>query len=436
MSDIEAACSIEKLSIELLQIIFLEASIEDGWDPCPLDIRAFPWVAGHVSRRWRELALSFPQMWSDVKLRMWSDEKTGGAMTYRTGELTIASSPKAPKILEEYLLRSKNSSITISVQHMEFCDRPRSRPDVSKVLAVLGGHSDRWKSATIYIEHVPTRSLFRQINGRLSRLEKLNWYHSPNSKLRSTIIAPRLRDLDLGDISCIQSFPQWAQLQRIVLHSPTIEDLRVLQGSHQLHHLCIFEDFPDSHDPPGQPDLEFPHICILACPPSILKAFKELPALRELHLGGGQEQLMTTKLFLQRLSLRLIAFTFPSVSEYNPAIVVDILKMLPGLQTLNMLSLSGVMWNAAMDYLELDPERLDDVHLSELEHVEIFTHSQPEIYRCIAMIESRFSVQSDFPQLKSISWPPFPSMTSHDFPDDVKMRLEALRRRGLKVTHY
>ncbi|KAJ7596393.1 hypothetical protein C8J56DRAFT_1021015 [Mycena floridula] len=438
MSDIEpATCPIEKLPNELLQTIFWEAtSSKNWWDPCPLDLRAFPWVAGQVSRRWRGLALSFPQMWSDVKLRMMGGIRETGDASCCTGELRIALSSKAPEILEEYLLRSKNSSITVHIRSSNF-SVSRSLASTHKVLEVLGGHSERWKSATVNIDNVSTQTLvFTQVNGRIPRLEKFYWCHEPlkSNPLPSAIVAPRLRELSLGEIPCTQSFPQWAQLQRIGLHNPTIEDLRVFQESHQLNHLHITGHFRDS---PAQPDLKFSHLRILDCHPSMLKTFKELPALRELHpMGDGQEQLMTTKLFIQRLSLRLIAFTFPWSTSDDSSIVVDILRILPGLQTLNMQYLSGVMWKAAMDYLELDPERLDDLHLPELEHVEILTRRKPEIHHCIAMIESRFSVQSDFPRLKSIAWYSFPPMTLNDFPDNVKMRLEALGRRGLKVTHY
>ncbi|KAJ7596387.1 hypothetical protein C8J56DRAFT_917331 [Mycena floridula] len=394
---------IQAMPPELLRIIFLEAC-KTLYGPSALDMRTFPWVAGEVCHRWREMVLELPQMWNNLKLII---------------RPRIPLPSNSAHILHEHLLRTKYSPLTVDIVY----PNESYDPNVPKVLTVICARSEQWRSASLVIHYTILAEFFSRINGHLSRLETLRWSGLP---YLGFIVAPNLRNLDLQIASCTHWFPQWAQLQRITLHDTlAFSELEVLQASDQLQELHLIAQFFFF----SPPTIKLSNLRVLKCFPMHLDLFLELPKLAELDLTGTRDDLMSTTAFIQRISPRLISLKLPFLADdYDPSVIVDIFNMSPVLERLNMRCLAGAMWNAAMDFLEIHPEQLDEsVHLLELKHIDVWSRTEVETYRCIEMIESRFSNSRRF---KSINWCRMPGK---DFPQGVEMRLERLGHRGLKI---
>ncbi|KAJ7572668.1 hypothetical protein C8J56DRAFT_988039 [Mycena floridula] len=389
---------LEAIPNELLRVIFVEAcTAVDKEELSALDMRACRWTIGQVCGLWREIALSCPQMWDDLEVMVSSSSRDGNRLMFqaRCGKRLLPS--KSADILQEHLSRSRNSSISVKMH----CSAVYSEIDERKgaeLFRLVGGYSEKWKDASLKMqEKSMNQALFTQVNGRLSRLEKLSWDPLPYP-LPNTIVAPCLRDIDIGQASITRSFPQWAQLQRILSNYPWHDDLRALQQCHHLHQLRLL----NLRSQTVQPELIFAHLRVLTCTPSALKVFLELPSLEELHLYDHDPNLAATIAFIQRLSPRLTSFTFPTSyksSDLECYIAIDILKMLPGLKTLNILRFEG-HGTKIIKYLTVDSNHLDDAVLPELQHIKLETPDVEKICSSIKMIESRFFVLG----LKSVEW--------------------------------
>ncbi|KAJ7572641.1 hypothetical protein C8J56DRAFT_583748 [Mycena floridula] len=213
-----------------------------------------------------------------------------------------------------------------------------------------------------------------------------------------------------------------------------LDGLRILQGSRQLRKLTVILD---DHHNTLQPELKFAHLHVLHCPSPFLDAFLELPQLEELNLNpsglgpGHSDNLVAVPKFIQRVSPQIRSLILPERRQFSIVDLFHTLDMLPGLQILHFRGTFRDWWNDLMDYLCVDPNQLDRARLPQLQHIVIETTEETETYRCIEMIESRFSLRYDFPRLKSVGW--LHLWAKKEVPEVVQVRFEELRRQGLSV---
>ncbi|KAJ7579910.1 hypothetical protein C8J56DRAFT_1169698 [Mycena floridula] len=409
---------IETLPNEVLGLIFVESC--ELYEQA-LDAKSFPWIAGKVCRRWREIALSFSPLWNQLDLRL-STNAAGVTTTglYGRGHQLRSSSAE---ILQECLRRSKNSSLKIQISYVAR-DREKSSA-VSDLLLLVGAHSERWKSAVVWVQVSSFAwSLFRQVHNHLPRLEMLHWQGLPHP-LAKTIVAPSLWKMNLTELSCTRSFPQWSQLKQITLDtsyglappsdqlSSIIHDLRTLQASHQLVRLELNSSSTlDSHL--QHAEFQFNHLRVLRCRPSMSKVFLKLPALEELDLSPGLTSgLASFPAFLHRTAPKLTSLTLPTLigDESFSRSAIDGLNMLPSLTILRMRQpyldscashtlfgrIQSVFWqqgknsHAIIDYLRVDPDHLDQAPVPNLQHLSLWGNFIPGF---LDMVESRFSTEA------------------------------------------
>ncbi|KAK0479829.1 hypothetical protein EDD18DRAFT_1440537 [Armillaria luteobubalina] len=67
-----------RLSPELLTEIFIRCSSSYIEYDSPLDPRALPWTVSHVCRKWREVAIGTPEIWSSIRLNFVHDRFLNG----------------------------------------------------------------------------------------------------------------------------------------------------------------------------------------------------------------------------------------------------------------------------------------------------------------------------------------------------------------------
>ncbi|KAJ7579855.1 hypothetical protein C8J56DRAFT_1058881 [Mycena floridula] len=451
---------IDRLATEILELIFLEAGkswcrvsgrdMKLRWSEkskneeelrCSpaLDMKSFPWVAGQVSSRWRQIALCFPEMWSQVWLELPRLSQRPMPMKCGIRGPEMLWSPSYAQILEEHLLRAKNFplQVTIIVDFQFLHPESLIYKAIPKLLSIIGAHSEKWKDAFLFIENeTMTQALFNQVNGHVPSLEiwKLYKLFHPITN----IVAPSLREFVIRGTSCIQAFPQWAQLERITIHRDSASneeifgELSVLQGSEQLQELDIRQT---GFNHPSA-DLKFDHLRLLRCYPWSLDVFHKLPALTSLQVYPTLGENLSG--FIKRASpLALTTLILPPLpASSDTSGFKEILNMLPMLQELTMDRVAkSDTWFALMAFMRADLNSLDRTPIPRLQHLSVnYTSYGGDFWEGILpwinMVESRFSPQYAFPRLRSIEISG--TAADSDLPG-VKMRLGELERQGLEI---
>ncbi|KAJ7596388.1 hypothetical protein C8J56DRAFT_882143 [Mycena floridula] len=183
----------------------------------------------------------------------------------------------------------------------------------------------------------------------------------------------------------------------------TLGDLWALQGCRQLQNLCVHSY---DHETALEPELKFANLRVLSCTSSALGLFLELPVLEELDVNTGDKY------------------------EFDFNIIIDLPKMMLGLQRLDMHNLFRDPMDKLVEYLTVDPNR-DAIPLPKLQHIRIRTCKEEETYPFLELVESHFPAQS----LQSIDWTA-DRMSSNEPPEDVESRLEKMQHQGLKARLY
>ncbi|KAJ7579739.1 hypothetical protein C8J56DRAFT_963504 [Mycena floridula] len=430
------AAPIQALPNEILELIFIEA-----WKPfrClpSLDTVTFEWIAGQVCARWRQVALLLAQMWSELNVNILEGYDGGtGVGTVRRGGKISRLLPSSGEILQERLLRSGNSPLTVRIHCTSDHRANNSTPVASRLFSIIAAHSQRWKDVDIYItDQITAHFLFNQVNGRVPRLEKLQWR---SGSLPNIVLAPSLCDLHIVGMSPTQWFPRWSQLQRVTLSALSsdriLDELHVLQTSQKLKEIRLTEN--NMFDLPGkdfrcQPGLKFEHLRVLYCWSSILDIFLELPALEMLELSSVT-YMSRLPASIQRTCPALTSLILPTVkNDFDfTHILVDTLNLTPGLTTLDMSNIrhqNTVL--GLLKYLSIHPEHPDRASLKNLQHVRIALRDPMEISAFLQMIQSRFSTLYDFPRLKTVTW-----TNKQSNLDGVKEHIKEMEKRGLQIT--
>ncbi|KAJ7585733.1 hypothetical protein C8J56DRAFT_1053035 [Mycena floridula] len=206
----------------------------------------------------------------------------------------------------------------------------------------------------------------------------------------------------------------------------------MLQTSEKLQSL----DFLDWWMRPTLHELIFNHLHHLRCDPSVLSLFLALPALEILDLNCLLFEGSCTPLpaFIRRSSPRLKSLILPHIpSDQDSRAVIDALDMLPNLQKLKLRCSYGDPTNAVINHLKV--KTVDSAPLPNSQHLSfLYVNGANEIrLSCIELIESRVSLDYDFPRLKSVQWTNLGFGGLFMETPELYPRVVALEKQGLQV---
>jgi len=207
--------SVRRLPYELLAQIF---------DFCANDLEPCwtvpPWTLAHVSRQWRAVALSFPEIWGVIP------------------PIRLAMKDKGKKfipLLRKLLDRSGEHPLSLHVSSNEvgIINHP--------IFQLLITHCMRWRTLVMELEVSDFQALTQFIRRRLSSLYSLKlsirMSHDGDYVLKPFSIAPMLREVEIDCPQTLQLLLPWEQLTRYTERSTDpIGVIQVLSVSSEMNY--------------------------------------------------------------------------------------------------------------------------------------------------------------------------------------------------------
>ncbi|KAL0960543.1 hypothetical protein HGRIS_005581 [Hohenbuehelia grisea] len=197
------------------------------------------WLLALVSRSWRDIALSLPDLWSVIEI---SNE--------------TAKWQNGIRVLEVVLERSKQAPLMFKLE----LDGVRAE---NHVLDAICSHSDRWKHATISstIKALEFMSCVRGALPQLSRLEiSLTMQDAGLTPIDAFCSAPNLHCVRLGNCSPQHFDLPWSQLKSFECRGGIAKGLQVL------HQMDDLEDLNLQYaGPPLENHLQLPRLKSMRC---------------------------------------------------------------------------------------------------------------------------------------------------------------------------
>ncbi|KAJ7152101.1 hypothetical protein C8R46DRAFT_1197820 [Mycena filopes] len=139
-----------------------------------------PWYLGHISKFWRDTALTYPPLWSSIDVL----------------KSVRGTQPSLPA-LQTQLRRSGNASLALNFRWRVYDEDSSNASDGTVLLDALVHHSDRWFSARFDLDTSILNQLLDCLHPateRLGRLEKLEFGSLPLTHATTIFsTAPRLR---------------------------------------------------------------------------------------------------------------------------------------------------------------------------------------------------------------------------------------------------
>ncbi|KAK0207274.1 hypothetical protein IW262DRAFT_1498717 [Armillaria fumosa] len=165
-----------QLPTKLLTKIFIHCSSLHDRRDSPLDPRALPWTLSHVCRKWREVAIATPELWSNISLNFLDDRFLNGSRIR-----------EAAFMLGIILDRARPHDLDVCIYyHDDISTHP--------ACAVLLSTVRYWKSLEVYGIHgkldflSPCRSFF----DRLETVSVLDSHSRGSESINLFAVAPRL----------------------------------------------------------------------------------------------------------------------------------------------------------------------------------------------------------------------------------------------------
>ena len=231
------------LPSEVLQEIFLHYCDHGLTNP---PISKIPWRLGHISHRWREIALSLPALWDNIPPIYFY--------------MKSHSNPSYDRAITQLMERS-GTSPTLKLYISFFSQKKVPRSSIFKTVV---RHSERLESLRMTINDMHTTNHFQGLKGRLPNLRTLtlalpSTYSNDGRNFDIFETAPALRKVELvwshpGD--SIRLLLPWSQITHFsdMLQSMSIAPYVPLSSLPSLSYLDINKDiYRDAdfffHDP-------------------------------------------------------------------------------------------------------------------------------------------------------------------------------------------
>ncbi|KAJ3711605.1 hypothetical protein C8R42DRAFT_780975 [Lentinula raphanica] len=253
------------------------------------------WPVTHVSRKWRNVTVSMPQLWSYINIGVIEKPAKNQLQLLNTA---LARSGSHPLYMNASFAWSTSGEAELGIG--EFGPRA-NRPDIDNIplwptekqlsgalIQAIVPHSDRWATASI---HVLDSYYLHPIQCRLSSLEKLAFYGDIKDQPLLFGVAPKLREVQLlGTDSSTFQLP-WAQLVRFqetqLPYEVPSDDLvfhylEILLQCPQLENFEVVYEGIVELDP--YPYLVHNNLKTFRCSDFYLVRCLTLPSLQDLHL--------------------------------------------------------------------------------------------------------------------------------------------------------
>ncbi|KAK0444482.1 hypothetical protein EV421DRAFT_1903108 [Armillaria borealis] len=145
---------IRNLPEDVLGEIFLSAQSDNGYDV--LHVSVPPWSLGHVCRWWRDVAVSFPSLWS--RMLIWAEDSVSDPLS----------------LMQTVLARSSRHLLTVCFQYWP--SHSYRCPYANEMFTLLTEQAHRWK--ILYFSIPPSAyHLLAPIRGRINCLQTLHLQH-------------------------------------------------------------------------------------------------------------------------------------------------------------------------------------------------------------------------------------------------------------------
>ncbi|KAJ7314378.1 hypothetical protein DFH08DRAFT_895315 [Mycena albidolilacea] len=274
-----ALSPLRRMPVEIISLIFKFAAPFRSY---VMNVKEGPWTLSAVCSRWRTIALSQPNLWTDFVLNFVDDRDSP------------ESAGRILPLIEAHLERSQKLPLTIKFfPHDEIeCTEAEQA-----LLDLLAAHCDRWETVELYGSTLFYDTLIGSIYGRLPILRKLD------IRVCSQFEEDDDQELDISDL-----FAACPALQEVVINvgpysgdNPVIADLPCAQllrysaSNHWPNHVrvltsavnlvdCVLRLIQFEQGPaPGSPIVLLPQLRRLSTSTADVLDYLETPVLQELY---------------------------------------------------------------------------------------------------------------------------------------------------------
>ncbi|KAK0192858.1 hypothetical protein F5146DRAFT_1041782 [Armillaria mellea] len=231
---------VRRLPIDVLKSVFHEMQIlqrqgESGYSArLGLDLSQGPWTLSHVCGAWRDLVLSYPQLWSHIALCLrsnWGVCRSGPATTNRKNRRMLVA-------LEAIILRSDQCPLDI-VLYSNVEGHYLDTRVTDKAFAMIVGVSHRWRSLVLHWMSLDLERL-KVVRGRIPCLESLTYSALNGVDLPEDIRivfsdAPCLRKAVIRGRYNLKIFLLPLHITHLAAHIESVSDLEIYQSLVECH---------------------------------------------------------------------------------------------------------------------------------------------------------------------------------------------------------
>ncbi|SJK98643.1 uncharacterized protein ARMOST_01912 [Armillaria ostoyae] len=275
---------VRRLPVDVLRTVFREIQISEwrttSWPQTLLDFTQGPWTLSHVCGAWRDVVLSYPQLWSHIVLR------------FRPLRVIKPPAPPRPMLvaLKAMILRSEQCPLDI-VFELDFSHVQKDMAE--KVFAVILEVSHRWRTLELRIS-LDLLERLKVVRKRIPCLESLTLDTSETGgaelpeDIRSLFAdAPRLQNITLPGTYGLGDFIFPLHITHIAAPVENVSNFGIYQSLVECH-------LEIAHRPSTNPDISLPlHIFL----PNVRRLFVTsirilehlcLPSLNDLTIADSE----------------------------------------------------------------------------------------------------------------------------------------------------
>ncbi|CAA7264062.1 unnamed protein product [Cyclocybe aegerita] len=245
-----------------------------------------PWELGVVSRSWRDVVYSTPQLWTVISVNMSRRREAGYS-----------------EFVQEWLLRSGDLPLTLSLYTSARSDTvpfevlsTSEEPKAMQLLAAINQTSQRWRYLDVSLP-VPFSGHLRGVSSGTSKLQSIHLGRPLGPRNTRSItfqmhVTPSPSRVALEYIGFKAFDINWDNVTHATIQSFSVaECLEMLRSAHQLTHFAVSYVYNDQdpHESPSE-NLKIVHNHLQVCEVSsisrldLLFSHLVLPSLINLHL--------------------------------------------------------------------------------------------------------------------------------------------------------
>ncbi|KAK0192849.1 hypothetical protein F5146DRAFT_1041721 [Armillaria mellea] len=231
---------VRRLPIDVLKSVFHEMQIlqrqsRSGYSGEGLDLSQGPWTLSHVCGAWRDIVLSYPQLWSHIALCLrseWGVCCFGPATTKHTTRHMLVA-------LEAIILRSDQCPLDI-VLSRDVEGRNLDTSMTDKVFAMILEVSHRWRTLVVHWISLDFIERLKVVRGRIPYLESLTWGTSNGADLPEDIRivfsdAPCLRKAILQGTCNLKNLLLPPHITHLAARVESVSNLGIYQSLVECH---------------------------------------------------------------------------------------------------------------------------------------------------------------------------------------------------------